>query len=221
MRSLLRGFAYLSRKPKLWAYAWGPLIVTVVIYVALLVIAQVSLPPLIERLTPDHAVLDRLPIIGGIAIFGLWLISANFVIIAITSLFSGLLWGRLSITAERDIYGDAPDVRLGCLPQIKDVLWRLVQAVIFVVAVLAFGWLGFIAGVVAAGILGVIEFSAPAYARRGVLYPEQLRVCKLPAAFGFALGTGLLSLLPLVFVLAMPALVVGATIMCREADPKT
>jgi uncharacterized protein involved in cysteine biosynthesis len=159
-----------------------------------------------------------MPIIGGIAVFLLWLVAANFFIIAITSLFSGLLWGRLSQTAEKEIFGDAPDTRLGCLPQVKDTLLRLIQAFVFVVAVILFAWLGPIAGAVASGILGVIEFSAPAYARRGFLYPAQLRVWKLPSAYGFGLGAGLLSLLPFAFVLTMPALVVGGTIMCREGE---
>ncbi len=215
MKSLLRGFAYMSRRPKLWVYAWGPLIVTGLLYVGLLVVAQISLIPLVDKLTPSHV---SMPIIGGIAVFLLWLVAANFFIIAITSLFSGLLWGRLSVTAEKDIFGDAPDARLGCLPQVKDTLLRLVQAFVFVVAVIAFAWLGPIAGAAASGILGVIEFSAPAYARRGFLYPAQLRVWKLPGAFGFGIGAGLLSLLPFVFVLTMPALVVGATILCREGE---
>lgn len=205
----------MSRRPKLWTYAWGPLIVTGLLYLILLVVAQVSLLPLIDQLTPSSV---SMPIIGGIAVFLLWLVAANFFIIAITSLFSGLLWGRLSLTVEKEIFGDAPDSKLGCLPQVKDILWRLLQAAAFVVLVIAFGWLGPIAGAAAAGILGVIEFSAPAYARRGFLYPAQLRVWKLPASYGLGIGAGLLSLLPFVFVLTMPALVVVATIMCREGE---
>jgi len=215
MKPLLRGFVYLTRKPKLWVYAWGPLIVTGILYLLLLVVAQVSLIPLVDKLTPSSV---SMPIIGGVAVFLLWLVAANFFIIAITSLFSGLLWGRLSAYAEQDLFGDAPNARLGCLPQMKDTFLRLIQAGVFVVAVIAFAWLGPIAGAVASGVLVVIEFSAPAYARRGHLYPAQLRVWQLPAAYGFGIGAGLLSLLPFVFVLTMPALVVGATIMCREGE---
>jgi uncharacterized protein involved in cysteine biosynthesis len=80
------------------------------------------------------------------------------------------------------------------------------------------GWLGLLASAVVAGVLGLVEFSAPAYARRGVLYPAQLRVLRLRAALGFGVCTGLVSLLPLIFVLAMPAMVVGGTILCREGE---
>lgn len=218
MGPLLRGFAYISRKPKLWSYAWGPVIATVLLYVGLLVVLQVSLKPVIDRIAPDSGVFSSLPIIGSIAVFLLWLVAANFVVIAISSLFSGLLWGKLSLTVEQDMYGDAPDVRLGCLPQAKEFFWRLLQSVVAVLAVILFGWFGLVAGAVIVGVLGVIEFSAPAYARRGVLYPAQLRVTRLPAALGFGVGAGLLSLLPFVFVLAMPALVVGGTILCREGE---
>ena len=218
MGPLFRGFAYISRKPKLWGYAWGPVIATVLLYVGLLVLLQVSLKPIVDRIAPDSGVLSSLPVVGSIALFLLWLVAANFVVIAISSLFSGLLWGRLSHSVEKDMFGDAPDVRVGCMPQVKDFFWRLLQAVLAVALVVLFGWLGIIAGAIVGGLLGVIEFSAPAYARRGVLYPAQLRILKLPAALGFGLGTGLLCLLPFVFVLAMPALVVGGTIMCREGE---
>jgi CysZ protein len=219
MGSLLRGFACMSKRPTLWAYAWGPVILTALLYIGLLVVAQVSLRPLIDRLAPDDIPwLSGLPIIGGIALFLLWLIGANFVVIAISSLFSGLLWGKLSHAVESDIYGDAPDVRLGCLPQIKDALLRLIQAFLAVIAVIVFGWASFIVAPAVAGVLGVIEFSAPAYARRGVIYPQQLRVLKLPSALGFGFGTAVLSVIPILFVFVMPALVVGATILCREGE---
>jgi CysZ protein len=218
MRPLVRGFAYMTRNPKLWTYAWGPVIATVLLYVGLLVLLQVSIKPVIDRLAPDSGLWSTLPIVGGVVLVLLWLVAANFIIIAISSLFSGLLWGKLSQTVEKDIFGDAPDVKLGCLPQVKDFFWRLLQAVLAIVLLIMLGWLGLIAGAIVAGLLGVIEFTAPAYARRGVLYPSQLRVLKVPAALGFGIGSGLLSLLPLVFVLAMPALVVGGTIMCRESE---
>ena len=215
MGPLLRGFGYMSKNPKLWRYAWGPVILTVLLYVALLVVLQVSIRPLVDNLAPDSVpILSSLPIVGGIVLFLLWLVAANFVIIAISSLFSGLLWGKLSLTVENDLYGHAPDVRLGCLPQVKDMVLRLFQAAIAVVLLIPFGWLG----AVIAGFLGLVEFSAPAYARRGVLYPAQLRVLRLRPALGFGIGSGLLSLIPFVFVLVMPALVVGATIMVRESE---
>ena len=219
MGPLLRGFGYVSRNPKLWRYAWGPVILTVLLYVALLVVLQVSIRPLVDRLAPDSIpVLSSLPVVGGIVLFLLWLVAANFVIIAISSLFSGLLWGKLSLTVEKDIFGDAPDVALGCLPQVKDLLWRLVQAACAVVVLILFGWLGLMASAVVSGFIGLVEFSAPAYARRGVVYPAQLRVLRLRPALGFGIGAGLLSLLPFVFVFVMPALVVGATIMVRENE---
>jgi CysZ protein len=218
MSAFLRGLAFMSKNPRLWVYAWGPLVLTGAIYVGLLVLAQISLTPLIDRLTPENTFLDRLPLLGSIAIFVVWLIAANFIILAITSLFSGLLWGRLSQTAEKAIYGDAPDTRLGCLPQVSDMFLRMLQAAVFVVIVIAFSWLGFIVGAIASGIIGAIEFSAPAYARRGILYPAQLKVLRARGTIGFAIAAGLVSLLPLVFVLAMPAFVVGGTILCREAE---
>ncbi|MEO7453685.1 MAG: EI24 domain-containing protein [Fimbriimonadales bacterium] len=218
MGPFVRGFTYISRNPKLWAYAWGPVIATVLLYVGLLVFLQVSIKPIIDRLAPDSGLWSSLPVVGGVVLFLIWLVAANFIVIAISSLFSGLLWGKLSHTVEKDIFGDAPDVRVGCLPQVKDFLWRLLQAAIAVIALIMLGWLGMIASAVVSGLMGLVEFSAPAYARRGAMYLAQLRVLRLRAALGFVVCTGLVSLLPLVFVLAMPAMVVGGTILCREGE---
>jgi uncharacterized protein involved in cysteine biosynthesis len=209
----------MSKNRKLWAYAWGPVILTVLLYVGLLVLLQVSIWPLLQSLVPEGiAWLTGIPVVGSIALFLLWLVAANFVIIGVSSVFSGLLWGRLSHKVETDIYGDAPDVKSGCLPEVKDFFWRLFQTAVAFVLLIAFSWLGFISAGIIGGFLGVVEFSAPAYARRGVFYPKQLGVLKTPGALGFALGAGVLSLLPLVFVFAMPALVVGGTILCRESE---
>jgi uncharacterized protein involved in cysteine biosynthesis len=68
--------------------------------------------------------------------------------------------------------------------------------------------------VLVAGWVGVLDYTSPAFLRYNRTVGEQWPVgTKMKGWFGFQIGAGLLSLLPFVNVLMLPALVAGGTSM--------
>ncbi|MBA3726252.1 MAG: EI24 domain-containing protein [Armatimonadetes bacterium] len=219
MLTLLKGLHALLSRPKLWGYSWKPLAWAACLYLVVLIIGQWLIVPRLSERIPGTGWLDwTVSIAGAISITLLWVVAANFILVAVSALFSSFLWGRLSLEAEEAIYGDAPHNEPGCGVAIMDTVFRLLMAIVVVGATLLLGWLGPIVGAAAAGFLSLIDFSAPAYFRRGIAFPAQLKVLSTKSAPGFMIGCGLASLVPFAFVLAMPAMVIGGTIQCREAE---
>jgi uncharacterized protein involved in cysteine biosynthesis len=219
MLSFLKGIAVFARNRRLWGYSWKPLLWATLLYVLILAAGQLFLVPRLVEAGPIKSWLGpSARIVGSVAFALLWLVAANFIVLAISSIFSSFFWGKLSKVAEESIYGSAPDDEPGWIISIWDSALRLGYSALVGICALIFIWLGPFASAAAAAILSLLEFSAPAYLRRRVWFPAQLKVYKTREAIGFMVCSGIVSLAPLLFVLAMPAMVVGGTILCREAE---
>jgi hypothetical protein len=218
MLPFARGFAAVLTRPRLWGYIWKPMAWAAAAYAGLLVLAVWVIAPRMASLAPPGWLRTLVETGSGLLVLVLWLFLANFAFLALSAIFSSLLWEGFSRRVEIEIYGSAPDGRVGCGTYVVDTLLRLLfAAAVFFMSILL-GWIGVFAGAAACGLLSLLDFSACAYLRRGIAFPAQLKVLSAKSALGYLIATGLLSLLPLAFIAALPALVAGGTILCRESE---
>ncbi len=190
------------------------------VYAAAITVAVAWIVPALVRKIdlPDSAsrVLESL---GSIGVGAIAAFAALPIYLIISGLFSSLLWDKLSLAVEQHVYGSAPTQRVGCGTQITDSVSRSAFSGGLFIVSLCFCWTGPVAGAVYAGWIGLLDFSASAYLRRGIAFGEEFRkVWRPQGAKGFALMCGLTSLLPFLFVLLLPGMVAGATILCREGE---
>jgi uncharacterized protein involved in cysteine biosynthesis len=140
--------------------------------------------------------------------------------LTLAGLLSSLLWDRLSVEVEREAGFVPAQTKVGCATTVGDTVVRGLFSFFIAVAAFGCGWLCF--GVIALGLagwLGLYDYSASAFLRRGVSFPGQfVRAPGLPGALGFALVSGLLTLIPLLNVLSLPALVAGGTLLVAESE---
>lgn len=94
-----------------------------------------------------------------------------------------------------------------------DLAARIALATLVGLAGLVASWVVPVVGPVAMmGALALLDFTCGVYLRRGKRLGSQLgSVWKLPGALGFAVGAGLVTLIPFANVLLFPGLVVGGT----------
>ena len=77
----------------------------------------------------------------------------------------------------------------------------------------------FVIPLLVASLLSVLDATAPAFARRGVRLGLQIgRVRRLRGVVSFALVSGLIVLVPVLNVLALPILVAAGTILVADAE---
>jgi uncharacterized protein involved in cysteine biosynthesis len=162
----------------------------------------------------------------------LWLVLFPFLFVLLGGVLFGLVFEPLSRAAEEIVLGrDAVNKIPLALPLTKGQLFRDTAARLALNATLGFGAvlfgfvLGPIPGVLAAATIGLLDYTSPAYLRRGVTLQAQSRrlFFRRPNAptLTFALVAGLLSLIPVVGVLLMPGLVAGGTILVLRRESET
>jgi CysZ protein len=223
----LRGIFLVLRTPRLWPMSVGPLLGAVVVYISLGIAGGYFLLPRIAEW------LTRLPgggfwsLLGEAAAIFIYLLLFPLFFIVFGSVFFGLVFESLSLAVERLV---APDetpqtVRLGMGTLFADTCRRLLVngslGICAVILGLFLGPLAAVPGVLAAAIIGTLDYSSPAYLRRGItLAPQANRLLKSPdsATVSFGLVAGLLTLVPLVGVLLMPGLIAGGTLLARRKE---
>ncbi|MCW5947187.1 MAG: EI24 domain-containing protein [Fimbriimonadales bacterium] len=220
MQEFVRGNLLILKTPRLWSFVWKPMAIALACYVA--IVATVSLwliPYLVGMFDLPVWIEESMKWLGRAGLVIVMSFLGLPIYLAISGLFSSLLWDRLSLEVERTLYGTSPNVKVGCGGLIWDSLTRAAFSGVLFLVSLCFFWTGPIAPAIYAAWIGTLDFSASAYIRRGVLFPSEFsRVWKPKRAKGFAIACGLVSLVPLLFVLMLPGMVAGATILCREGE---
>jgi uncharacterized protein involved in cysteine biosynthesis len=222
-----RGIYLVARTPRLWPLCAVPLLAAFTLYAVLGVLGGMLLVPRLPGwLGRGETASGLTQLLGGAAFLLLWLVLFQFAFALFAGVFSGLIWDRLSLEVERIAAladkGAVPDAaKIGCGAQAGDTFARFLLAA-------TLGALSFVAGcplgpvgAVAASVLGLLDYCAPAYLRRGrTLGPQwaHLRRAGGRDALGFALVAGLLSLVPLAGVLFAPGLVAGGTLLARRVQ---
>jgi uncharacterized protein involved in cysteine biosynthesis len=220
MQEFVLGNLLIIKTPRLWSFIWKPMAVALAFYIAIVLAVSLWLIPYVAGMFDLPVWIEEtMKWLGRAGLIVLMSFLGLPIYLAISGLFSSLLWDRLSLEVERTLYGTATNVKVGCSGLVWDSVTRAVFSGALFLVSLCFFWTGPIAPAIYAAWIGTLDFSASAYIRRGVLFPSEFtRVWKPKRAKGFAIACGLVSLVPLLFVLMLPGMVAGATILCREGE---
>lgn len=221
MGYVLRGMRMVFNEPRLRPFLWKPWVTSLIIFLAVLVLGFALWVPVAAGLATSLGLPGWLGAGLGAVLYGLlWWFAAGVVFLFFAGILSSLLWDRLSAEVESLAGVSNSRTPPGCGLQLWDTLLRLPFTFLIAAATLIVGWtcLG-LTGVLLAGWLSLYDYTACAYVRRHILFSRQFfRVFRNPSWPGFALASGLITLLPFVNVLLMPALVAAGTLLCADAE---
>ncbi|MES2462388.1 MAG: EI24 domain-containing protein [Armatimonadota bacterium] len=224
----LRGIGLIARTPRLWPLCLGPLIGIFVLYLLLGGVGGLLLVPRLETWLSSLPNNGLFLIAAEVLAVLLWLVLFPFLFVLLGGVLFGMIFEPLSRATEEIVLGGsrpqtASPLTAGQL--FGDTIARLALNATLGVGAFLLGFvLGPIPGVLAAATIGLLDYTSPAYLRRGVTLSPQSRQLffRRPnaATVTFALVAGLLSLLPVVGVLLMPGLVAGGTLLVlrRESE---
>jgi uncharacterized protein involved in cysteine biosynthesis len=179
--------------------------------------------PRVDALIPaswNDTVVVPLRFLISISFLLLFFLISGGLYLLLVSLFSSTMWEKLSFEVERNETGREISHQFRTSQLLGDGLARGCCALVVFFASLCCGSVLFgIPAIVFAGFLGLLDYTAAAFSRRGVLFFRQVGLIgDLPHRFSFLILSGLLTLIPLVNVLMLPALVAGGTLMVAESE---
>ena len=214
---ILRAFRLFARERELWRYAFVPLLWGGIAYlVVVLLVLGFSIPLggwLAQSLLGGGGLLGEW--LGGLLGFVTVVVFGGGIYLALVALLSGFGFDRLSVEVERREFGSAT---MGESTVGGGLVRGAVSLALGLVALCLGGtvvvpWL-------VASYLCLMDFTAPALARRGVGFGAQFRATRgLPGALPFALVGGVILLVPVVNVLALPVLVAAGTMLVAGYSP--
>lgn len=199
----------------------GPLLVSLGLYLGVIIAAYLTVVPQIS-LWFEHWNAPRiLALLGANLVYGILLFfGSGILFLALAAFCCSMLFDRLSSEVEGLIGNTVRPVRLGCGRMALDTGMRLVA--LCAVSLIGFGCGWLFAGlgpVVVAALFSLWDYTAPFYLRRGVTFGAQsARAFRLPGKAGFMAIGGLLSLVPIVNVLMLPAMVAGGTMLACDGE---
>lgn len=216
----------IARTPRLWPLCFGPLAGTFALYLLLGIVGGILLVPRLQAWLSDLPNGGAYLIAAGIGAVLLWLLLFPFLFVLLGGVLFGLIFEPLSRAVEEITTGTQTQVSPMTGGQsLKDTMGRLAMngALGLVAFVLGFA-LGPIPGVCAAAVIGLLDYTSPAFLRRGITLGPQTRRLLFARPDGptltFGLVAGLLSLLPVVGVLLMPGLVAGGTLLVLRREER-
>lgn len=222
----LRGIGLIARTPRLWPLCLGPLVGIVVLYILLGVGGGLLLVPRLETWLSSFPNSSLFIIAAEVLAVLLWLVLFPFLFVLLGGVLFGLVFEPLSRATEEIILGSRAQGAKSPLTGgqlFGDTVSRLaLNAVLALGAFFLSFVLGPVPGVLAAATIGLLDYTSPAFLRRGTTLGPQSR----QLFFGrpnaptvtFGLVAGLLSLIPVVGVLLMPGLVAGGTLLVLRRE---
>lgn len=204
---------------KFWPFLWRPMLASGVAFLMIFTLGYMIVVP---RLAGQ---LDRLGlgerVTGGTAAVAyalLWWLLSGVIFVTMAGLLSSILWDRLSYEVERTVHDSPPKQDTNYREWLADALPRTAFAFLIFCGSLGCFWIPPIS-VLLASWLCLYDYTASPYLRRDVSFIRQFgRVFGCKGWPTFALTCGLLTLLPLINVLILPALVAGGTLMVAESE---
>lgn len=192
------------------------------LFVGLLLLgAWVVVPASAGWLTSLGATASLAKWIGWGLYLGLWVWLGGVVYLAIAGVMSSFLWDALAEAVEGTRGPLSPFVPVSAADRLADTAGRAAFSAAIALLALVAGWWCVPIAWLLAGWLGLYDYTASAYLRRGVVFRAQRRrALRCRGAGGFAAVSGLLGILPLVNVLMLPAMVAGGTLLVCENEPK-
>lgn len=228
MQFVLDGIRIVWGHKDLRGAIWKPLIVAAILFLAINIGGYYLAKPYLEYWVAQAA--EKLPFLKDyisttafILYRVLWFFISLPIYLAIASFCSAWLWEKISIRVEEIRFGHAAKSNLGCGMMLADAFYRLGFAFVLSVLMFVTGWLFFgIVGLLIAGWMGAMDYSAAAFWRRDVVgWQQGKRIRALDGWFGFVGTCGLVTVVPLVNVFLLPGLVAGGTLFCAQSDAKT
>ncbi|WP_309721472.1 EI24 domain-containing protein [Armatimonas sp.] len=203
----LKGIGFLLKHPRLWPLALVPGLIASVLYVILGWIGWQRYGAGLEE--------------GArVAAFLLYLVLFPFAFYLLGSSFLGLVFDPLSRETERLLGAEVPVCPLNFWQLFGDTCKRLLLN--GGICLLAFGLgaaVGPVAGVLGAGLVSLLDYTSPAFLRRGTTLRVQMRLLlKKPDVYTltFAVAAGLLSLVPFLGLFLAPSFIVGGVFLARR-----
>ncbi len=217
MRPILRALRLFSRERGLWKFAvqpllWGALAFLVVLIIGTALGAKVgtTIGGLIGAGSQSGGGLGAL--LGFLVTIAL----GSSIYLALVGFISGFGFDRLSQEVEQRAFGHVVGKSPSFSEGLSDTIGRVVLAA-FIGLIALCGSGTVIVPWLAAAFLSLMDFTAPALIRRGVGLGRQFAVARRrPGATGFAAICGILILIPVVNVLALPILVTAGTILVAD-----
>ena len=206
---------------RLRAFVFGPLLVSVCVYLLLLAGGFLLIVP---HMGGWMELLGGPTWLGsglGAILWGvLWWFLSGPIFLSLMGMCSIPLWDPLSRRVEEIQTGNrgGPGPSFGVI--LADTFLRIMFAAMLIVLVLILGHFGFgLVGAGLVGILGLMDFTSPAMSRRGHMLPTQFgAVVRLKGVFGFWVGIALVSLLPFLHAFLFPAWVTAGTLMVLDSE---
>lgn len=205
---------------RLRAYVVRPMLLGALAFIVVIVVAYLITVPLMSGLADRLGAGSFAQAIATVAFVVTVILLSGSLYLAIVSLLSGLLWDKLSLMVEREKMGTAPEASYSSSQAWSDSIRRAMLAGLAGVTALCCGWpTAGVLPVLLAGYVGLLDYTSPAYLRRGMFLRDQRkRVFKLKSAREFFLVAGLVTLVPVLNVIMLPALVAGATLMVAREE---
>ena len=203
----LNGIVFLLKHPRLWPLALVPGLIASVLYVILGWIGWQRYGAGLEEE-------------AKLAAFLFYLVLFPFAFYLLGSSFLGLVFDPLSQATERLLGDTVPVCPLNFWQLVGDTCKRLLlNGAVFLLALALGAALGPIAGILGAGLVSLLDYTSPAFLRRGTTLGAQMRqLLRKPDAhtLTFAIAAGLLSLVPFLGLFLAPGLIVGGTLLARR-----
>ncbi|MCW5938551.1 MAG: hypothetical protein KF884_06620 [Fimbriimonadaceae bacterium] len=216
-----RALRLVTREKSLWGYIAAPLAAAMTAYLALLIGGYFLFAALLNWAASSLGIQPPVAwAAAGVLVLVLWIFVSGPVFVGLASVASAVVWEKLSSKAEGLVYSDPPSHRLRLGQVVLDLVLRGMVTVFLSLVVLVLGWFGLgLVALLIGGWLGLSDFTAPAYARRGLHFPRQpFAALRCRGSAGFWLMAGLSSLLPVLNVLLLPVWVVAGTLMVAESE---
>lgn len=230
MRYVAAGIGMFIRDKSLWRYAWRPMLLSAFVYLAIAALGFAVFVPFVRGAIESAGaqgegwarfIRDTAGLVAAILyVIVLWVFS-GMIYIMICSLFSAFMWDRLCEEVEEKLGIFEKPQPIGCGILLADSLVRFIVAMFIAAFGFATGWMCMgITAIVSTGWMCLLDFTAPAYLRRGKPFWDQHReVYKLKGWPFFILCTGMLTLLPFINLILLPAMVAGGTMLRAQRRP--
>jgi uncharacterized protein involved in cysteine biosynthesis len=221
MGYILRGYAMVYGDPRMRRYVAVPLLVAGALFLVAMIGGYLLIVPMLAGWIKSWGMPDLLGDIAGFLVYAtVWVVFAGAIFVSLVGAISPFLWDRLSLEVEEKVNGVAVRRDPSFPAVVMDSVMRIVLALVLSVIALLLGCVtGGLAGVAAAAFIGLFDFTANAYIRRGILFGEQRkRVLRARGWQGFAIGCGIISSVPILNVFSLPAMVAGGTLFCLDAE---
>lgn len=225
MQTVLNGFRMVWSDRELRPYIFRPLLRAIPILLGLLILTFFVMQPVAGMILGLLGLVQWLgTALAGVLTVALWWVLLGPVFFTIAIFISAFSWESLSRKVEEKAFPHipAPSNSLRFKESMADNMRRLPRTIGVTLLCALTG--PFFFGAIAAAIAGwqsQYDFTAPAFARRGILWPMQRTHTKqLPERAQLFLAAAVCSWVPILNLFSLPALVAAGSIMVAKQEQR-